>query len=254
MDSLTNNQAYLSEIFSSYQGEGVFTGLTQVFLRFSVCHMRCYYCDTPYALTKQKHAKIESTPFSREFEERRNPLKLSDIENYITATTAQHNYHSISFTGGEPLLQFDIINKLADFIHNKTRLYTFLETSGTLPALLKQVIHNMDIVSLDIKPPSCKGVRSKWEEIEECVALSHDKQLQVKIVITQSSPTQEEVTRISELMLKYHISPLLTPVTKINNLTDTSSGERLIKLKQLFFKSGVEANCVPQLHRIVNWL
>ncbi|MBI2447469.1 MAG: 7-carboxy-7-deazaguanine synthase QueE, partial [Candidatus Omnitrophica bacterium] len=36
----------ISEIFSSIQGEGLYLGKRQIFVRFYGCNMRCAYCDT----------------------------------------------------------------------------------------------------------------------------------------------------------------------------------------------------------------
>ena len=37
------------EIYRSLQGESTHAGLPCVFIRLSVCHLRCVYCDTPHA-------------------------------------------------------------------------------------------------------------------------------------------------------------------------------------------------------------
>src|SRR6476620_8725923 len=51
-------KGYLSEIFVSFQGEGLYTGRRQLFLRLSGCHMRCRYCDTPGSLERSSHFQV----------------------------------------------------------------------------------------------------------------------------------------------------------------------------------------------------
>ena len=39
---------FISETFTSIQGEGLLTGVPSVFIRTSGCNLRCRWCDTPY--------------------------------------------------------------------------------------------------------------------------------------------------------------------------------------------------------------
>jgi len=38
--------ADIAEIFSSIQGEGLYVGRRQIFIRFCGCNLNCRYCDT----------------------------------------------------------------------------------------------------------------------------------------------------------------------------------------------------------------
>jgi len=71
----------ISEIFRSFQGEGLNKGLDCTFIRFYGCNLSCKFCDTKF--NDYKEMTIES------------------IMNYI------HNLKSrnIIFTGGEPTIQ-----------------------------------------------------------------------------------------------------------------------------------------------------
>ena len=44
----TENRAKIKEIFSSIQGEGLYIGCKQIFIRFCACNLNCYYCDTDF--------------------------------------------------------------------------------------------------------------------------------------------------------------------------------------------------------------
>ncbi|PLX95348.1 MAG: 7-carboxy-7-deazaguanine synthase QueE, partial [Desulfuromonas sp.] len=60
------------ELFSSIQGEGVFLGERQAFLRLAGCNLDCAYCDTPFVPTS--HCRVEETPGSGVFYDLPNPL------------------------------------------------------------------------------------------------------------------------------------------------------------------------------------
>ena len=69
--------AYVSEIFSSVQGEGPCVGERHLFVRFCECHRHCIYCDTPTERTDT--VKVEKQAGSGEFEEMANPLSVEQV-------------------------------------------------------------------------------------------------------------------------------------------------------------------------------
>ena len=86
-------EARIKEIFESIQGEGPVIGYKQLFIRFCGCNLNCKYCDTDFEIKN-------SVTY--------NPEKLA-IK--IISEFNLNKIHSISLTGGEPLLHTDFINK-----------------------------------------------------------------------------------------------------------------------------------------------
>ncbi len=141
-------KADISEIFESIQGEGILVGVRQVFVRFARCNLACTYCDT-----------AKNSEFCMDYIRNRtlrNPISAEYVSNLIESAKV----HSVSFTGGEPLLY-------ADFIRNveKTKPF-YLETNMTLPDEAKKVKNVVDFVAGDFKVrealPNCN-----YEEIVE---------------------------------------------------------------------------------------
>lgn len=136
-------KAHINEIFSSIQGEGKLIGRRQIFVRFSGCNLQCNYCDTPQGLdpTSGRFFSEEQLFYS--------------VDNLITP-----DFHSISLTGGEPLLH-------ADFIRSFLEKYDFdclLETNGSLPDEMKKIAELIKYASLDIKlPEHCST--SNWDNL-----------------------------------------------------------------------------------------
>lgn len=122
-------KAPIVEIFSSFQGEGLWIGRRQIFIRFAGCNLDCHYCDTPESRSPTNGILMTVDEV------------LEKIENLKTA-----DLHSISFTGGEPLLYVDFINLVAQKINIKI----MIETNGTLTDSFHK-INKIDCVSLDIK-------------------------------------------------------------------------------------------------------
>ena len=48
-----NEVGFISEVFLSFQGEGIHVGRLQLFVRLAGCGLRCRYCDTVDARTSR---------------------------------------------------------------------------------------------------------------------------------------------------------------------------------------------------------
>ena len=132
------NKVLIKEIFESIQGEGPYIGVNQLFIRFSSCNLHCEYCDTDF----------------------KTDLKEYNIEDLLCEINKYENIHSVSLTGGEPLIESDFLYELLKNVNKKI----YLETNGTLYENLKKVIDYIDIVSMDIKLPSTTKMKPHWEE------------------------------------------------------------------------------------------
>ena len=98
-NTLVRNRVYISEIFTSLEGEGILFGTKTLFVRFAGCHLKCYWCDTAYALSIDGGKRYS----------------LDEVKKLILINLAQNTY-KINFTGGEPLLQYYAVKELAKFI------------------------------------------------------------------------------------------------------------------------------------------
>ena len=58
MNNLTN-KVKIKEIFASIQGEGIFVGVKQIFVRFCRCNLACKYCDTDFSSNYKEYSVDE---------------------------------------------------------------------------------------------------------------------------------------------------------------------------------------------------
>ena len=96
-------KSYISEIFSSIQGEGPYIGERHLFLRFCDCHRDCIYCDTNTKRTES--VMIEKVAGSGEIEHTTNPLSVDEVLNWIDVLDAKKqqknsfDWRRTTFTG-----------------------------------------------------------------------------------------------------------------------------------------------------------
>jgi 7-carboxy-7-deazaguanine synthase len=153
-------KGYLSEIFVSFQGEGLYAGRRHLFVRLAGCNLRCLYCDTPDSLERGSGFRIFC---AGEAQWVANPVWSSELLRLLRPLIDREGpLDGVAITGGEPLLQADFLSELlAEPDLPRPRL---LETNGMLPEHLAGVLAGVDVVSMDIKIPSNTGEPDFWDE------------------------------------------------------------------------------------------
>src|SRR5262249_43555873 len=142
--------------FRSIQGEGRYAGVPQVFVRLFECNMHCVWCDTPASIGDGK----------REYKN----MPLKDV--LAQAHRLYDGAHSVSITGGEPLLQKDFLKEFCHALRKEGKT-VYLDTNGTLPEALSAIIQDIDIIAMDIKLPSSTGQKAFWKEHAAFLRIAH---------------------------------------------------------------------------------
>ena len=241
----------LVEIFSSIQGEGLYVGCRQVFVRLAGCNISCRYCDTRESFAIPASARIETEAGSRLFQTAPNPFSLSAlISNVEDLCCSPH--HSISLTGGEPLLQPEAVIALSSAHTNNARIY--LETNGTLPDALRAVIGSVDIISMDFKLPSAMAGNNCWQAHETFLQVASQREVFVKIVLSGET-TQAELGRAITLIasIDREIPLILQPVTPINGVAPVSANT-VLRSQELAMGPLRNVRVIPQTHKIMGHL
>jgi 7-carboxy-7-deazaguanine synthase len=231
-----NIKAHISEIFSSIQGEGKLIGTRQVFVRFSGCNINCNYCDTPLSRDPNYGDEFDINTLHKKIDELITP-----------------DFHSISFTGGEPLIHADFIKKFLE----EYNLPSLLETNGSLPDEIAKLVELIDYVSLDIKLPEHEAV-SNWDDLfsreMESIKILIEGGINTycKLVVlptTQTDTVSSIAARISEEIPKASKIPLVVqPASPLEFWAG-----RTHKLLEISEKAGEHLNIltIPQVHKLL---
>ena len=140
------------EIYLSIQGESTHAGKPCVFVRLAACDLRCVWCDTPYAFTGGQKMSVDDV--------------IARVRGFGCAL--------VEITGGEPLLQRDLIPLMEGLLAHG--LTVMVETGGHRP--LDEVPDEV-IAIVDVKcPASGEAARMHWPNLDQLSP--HD---EVKFVI-----------------------------------------------------------------------
>ena len=145
------------EIFSSIQGEGLWVGRPQIFVRFHGCRLACSFCDTPLTHKDIHEARIEYPPFSRKFERRSLEFTLEELNEVFRRFPVT----SLAITGGEPLEQSEFLSSWLPTVAGDYSI--LLETNGVETEAMEKILPWVSIVSLDLKVPSATNEGGFWK-------------------------------------------------------------------------------------------
>ncbi len=214
----------VKEIFKSIQGEGPYVGYKQLFIRLCGCNLNCSYCDTDYNANNAKEYSVQ---------------ELIEICNKST------DCHSVSLTGGEPLLHTEFIKELG----SKCKLPVYLETNGILTKNLIDVFEFITFIAADIKIPSATGLKPMWEEQEEFLKIACQKDAFAKVVFDDKI-TDFEIHKISHLCKKFCIELILQPMMrgKCPGVDSKFMQEVLDKC----LKIHPNTRLIPQVHKFID--
>ncbi len=124
----------IAEIFRSIQGEGRLTGTESIFVRSSGCHLRCRYCDTPYASWTPEGEDLSVAEILQRIDQLRRAEPPPRLAHFPAAPAgppaASGEVRHVVLTGGEPMLFADLIPLTASL--HAAGWHITIETSGTL--------------------------------------------------------------------------------------------------------------------------
>lgn len=253
---MSNHTANMVEIFSSIQGEGLLVGVRQVFLRFHGCTLDCHYCDsgTTRIASIPKFCQMESTPGRQDFTEVMNPVSLEYIKELLSKWVSQlpNAHHSISLTGGEPLLQVEqLLKYLPEW---REILPIYLETNGIHFPELSKCIDFLDYISMDFKLPSTTKSHAYWEEHRKFLKIAAQGNVYVKIVVSKETP-KSEIRKTCEIIVSVNsnIPLIIQPMTTSNGI-DTIPFLSLFEFQEEACRYLKEVRIIPQTHKYMQLL
>lgn len=243
----------LIEIFSAIQGEGPIVGRRQIFLRFGHCDVACRYCDTPLCHVELPECRIERRAGGRDFDRRANPVTVDDIAADLERLATDCPHHSVSLTGGEPLLHAETIRALGPHL-KRIGLLGYLETNGHLVAELERARPALDIVGMDIKLESATGFPARFDDNRAFLATCVREELEVfaKIVVDATTRDEEIDGALAVVLDTAPKTPVvLQPVTPFRGVGEPPSPDVLLAWNERALQAGAETLVIPQTHKMI---
>ena len=248
-------KTYLSEIFSSIQGEGPYVGERHLFVRFCGCHRDCIFCDTNPERTET--VLVEKAPGSGNFEQVNNPLTVEQLMEIIREVDSKRTNRRVSLTGGAPLLQAHYLQKLLPHLYGDD-YSIYLETAGDLPQQLKSIIEWIDIVAMDVKLSSVTQEKNTfpahWQFLKTC--RDFDVDVFTKLVLSAETHEGELIEAAKGIKKAGGKDTLviIQPMTKAEKTDAVPSGEQLLRWQDKVSNVLPNVRVIPQTHKMMEML
>ena len=230
----------LSEIFTSVEGEGIYFGTKTLFVRLAGCHLKCFWCDTPYALSMKDGKEYD----------------ISDAIKLIDKNLVQNTF-KVNFTGGEPLLQHNAVYEMAKHVRNKG-LRTYLESSCFSVERFKEILPLIDICKVEFKLSDSEVVdKEHYSELLEnelkCLeeAVKNKKATYIKVVVSKLSDGKEfeELTRM--IFKKIRPDDIRGFIIQPSYGPSEPSMDHLFQFYDTVYPYYEQVRIVPQLHKVM---
>jgi len=202
----------VTEIFKSIQGESTYAGLPCVFVRLTGCNLRCHWCDTAYAFYGGEHLTPEE----------------------VLARIHALGGNLVEFTGGEPLLQKEVIPLSAQLVAEGRRV--LIETSGEryVGELPREVVKIVDVKC----PGSGESESFCYDNLEVL-----ERKDQIKFVILDENDYRYACAFIGQHRLRERVDELIfSPV--FGQLHPRTLAEWILR-------DGLEVRLGLQLHKFI---
>ena len=225
------------EIFSSIQGEGIFIGRRQIFVRFTRCNLDCDYCDTPH----KRDANFCMVAGTKKILKNADDV-VREIKNLYTK-----DVFSISLTGGEPLLYTSLIRQT----YNKTDISLYLETNSTLPEKAKEISDLITYAACDVKSDHPKFYKDTLKTIQILSQNLKQGNLFVKVVITKNIKNEDIKILAKDLKNIADLPLVLQPQTGIK--WDDAYKNTLLTMSETAGNFLKEVRIIPQTHKFLGF-
>ncbi|MEW6605778.1 MAG: 7-carboxy-7-deazaguanine synthase QueE [Thermoproteota archaeon] len=233
-------RAKLSEIFTSIEGEGILFGTKTMFVRLAGCPLKCYWCDTPYALPLDSGSDYS----------------IDEVKDLVSKNLHPNTY-KVNFTGGEPLIQHEVVIELAKFVRDKG-IKTYLESACYDSERFAKVLPHIDLVKIEFKLKDSKVVDEKHYDILlrnelDCLdmAITNGKTTYIKVVVTNSSSLKEFKELVREVFRVAKPAEIAGFIIQPSYKIDEPTLDVLFGFYDAVYPFYDQVRVVPQLHKII---
>ncbi|MGZ3788642.1 MAG: 4Fe-4S cluster-binding domain-containing protein [Bacteriovorax sp.] len=220
----------INSIYRATEGEGVFLGRPQIFVRYQGCAIGCLNCDSK-----------DTWDFAED-----SGVDLSSIMERVHEEGFNGKIKNVSITGGDPLHPAHVphVLSLAKLLKEK-KYYINLEAAGS--RVVDEIFDLVDYVSFDFKTPST-GVKTPLRNISKMIA-QYPGKFQVKSVIFDKADFIATLEAFKSLEAENNGMPFPWVLTPCFNTSEAFPMERFAQVLSWNEENGGHFRVIGQQHK-----
>lgn len=219
----------INAIYRATEGEGIFLGTPQVFVRFQGCHVGCLNCDSK-----------DTWEFSDMYS-----MTMDAVLEEVSRNSFNGKIKRVSITGGDPLHPKHVPSVMALIKELKLRRYTVnIEAAGT--RVVPEIFDIVDFISFDVKTPST-GVNTSIHNIKTLIE-QYPNRFQIKAVVENDRDFDFMYTLVEQLNFP-EVPWVMTPAY---NLREDFPLQRILRIIELNEAQGGFFRVIGQQHKFLH--
>jgi 7-carboxy-7-deazaguanine synthase len=220
----------INSIYRASEGEGIYLGRPQIFVRYQGCSVGCVNCDSK-----------DTWDFSSE-----SAQSIESILEQVYTEGFNGSIKTVSITGGDPLHPSHVPHVLELVARLKDKNYYInIEAAGT--RVVDEIFDLVDFVSFDFKTPST-GVKTPIRNLSKMIT-QYGNKMQIKSVIYDKvdfEATLEAYQTLQKENLNMNFPWVLTPCY---NLGEAFPMERFASIIAMNEANGAYFRVIGQQHK-----
>lgn len=225
-----NTKHLINSIYRATEGEGVFLGRPQIFVRYQGCAIGCLNCDSK-----------DTWEFREDMAQ-----SLSEVMEAIHKEGLNGTIKNVSITGGDPLHPAHVPHVLALVkMLKEKKYYVNIEAAGT--RVVDEIFDLVDYVSFDFKTPST-GVKTPLKNISKMIA-QYPGKFQVKAVIADKADFVTTLEAFKAFQAEHEPLPFPWVLTPCFNNLEEFPLERFTQVLAMNEESGGFFRVIGQQHK-----
>ena len=220
----------INSIYRATEGEGVFVGRPQIFVRYQGCAIGCLNCDSK-----------DTWDFNKEM-----GIELQEILDRVHSEGHNGSIKNVSITGGDPLHPSHVPHVLALVKALKVRGYFInIEAAGT--RVVDEIFDLVDYISFDMKTPST-GVKTPIKNIQKMNSQYQGK-FQLKAVVFDKVDFDAVMETFKSLSISESALNFPWVLTPCFNNEEEFPLQRFINVIDWNEKNGAHFRVIGQQHK-----